>query len=305
MLLFIEQLLNGVQLGVTLLLMASGLTLIFGIMNLINLAHGSLFMTGAYVAAATTRATGEFMLGLLAGVAAAAAVGMLIEFVVMRRLYERDHLDQVLATFGLILFFNELVRIVWGRAPLRLDVPPFLSGSVEILPGAPYPVYRLAVIVVGLVVMLLLYLLVQRTKLGMWIRAGASNREMIGALGVNIAFLYTVVFGLGALLAGLAGVMAAPFASVQSGMGETILILTFVVIVIGGIGSIRGAVIGSLLVGLTDTLGRVYLPTVLAVVLSPSDANAIGSSLASMAIYILMAVVLAFRPSGLFGRGHP
>ncbi len=303
MLLFTEQVLNGVQLGVTLLLMASGLTLIFGIMNLINLAHGSLYMTGAFVAASVTAATGNFLWGLLAGVAAAGVVGMLIEFTIMRRLYRRDHLDQVLATFGLILFFNELVRVTWGRPPLRLDVPPWLAGSVELIPGVPYPVYRLAVIAVGALVMLLLYGLVQKTKLGMWIRAGASNREMVGALGVNIASLYTVVFGLGALLAGLAGIMAAPFTAVQSGMGETILILTFVVIVIGGIGSIRGAVVGSLLVGLTDTLGRVYLPTLMSVALSPSDANAVGSSLASMSIYILMAVVLALKPSGLFGEG--
>jgi branched-chain amino acid transport system permease protein len=302
MLLFLEQLLNGTQFGITLLLMASGLTLYFGIMNLINLAHGSLFMTGAYVGASVTLATGSFLLGLLAGILAAGVVGVLMEFVIMRRLYLRDHLDQVLATFGLILFFNELVRVVWGRRPLRMDLPAWLSGSVQIVPGAPYPVYRLVVIATGILVILLLYLLIMRTRLGMWIRAGASNREMIGALGVNIALLYTMVFGLGALLAGLAGVMAAPFMSVQSGMGENILILSFVVIVIGGIGSIKGAVVGALLVGLTDTLGRVYLPALLRVVLTPSEANAVGASLAAMSIYILMALVLAFRPAGLFGR---
>ncbi|CAN5824876.1 branched-chain amino acid ABC transporter permease [soil metagenome] len=301
MLIFLEQLLNGVQLGVTLLLMASGLTLIFGIMNLINLAHGSLFMVGAYVAATVSVQTGSFLLGLLAGTVAAGVVGMLVEFTVIRRLYERDHLDQVLATFGLILFFNELVRVVWGRQPLRIDVPPWLLGTVEVVPGAPYPVYRLAVIVVGVLVVLGLYLLVQRTRLGMWIRAGASDREMIGALGVNISRLYTIIFGLGAVLAGLAGVVAGPFIAVQSGMGESILILTFVVIVIGGIGSIRGAVVGSLLVGLTDTLGRAYLPSLLGVFLSPSGASAVGSSLSAMAIYILMAAVLAWRPQGLFG----
>lgn len=302
MLLFLEQLLNGTQFGVTLLLMASGLTLYFGIMNLINLAHGSLFMTGAYVGASVTLATGSFLLGLLAGTFAAAVVGVLMEFTIMRRLYVRDHLDQVLATFGLILFFNELVRVIWGRQPLRMDLPAWLSGSVQIIPGTPYPVYRLVVIATGMLVILLLYLLVMRTRLGMWIRAGATNREMIGALGVNIAFLYTMVFGLGALLAGLAGVMAAPFMSVQSGMGENILILSFVVIVIGGIGSIKGAVVGALLVGITDTLGRVYLPTVLRFFLAPSEANAVGASLAAMSIYILMALVLAFRPAGLFGR---
>ena len=301
MLLFLEQLLNGVQLGVTLLLMASGLTLIFGIMNLINLAHGSLFMVGAYVAATVSVQTDSFLLGLLAGILAAGLTGMIVEFVVIRRLYARDHLDQVLATFGLILFFNELVRVVWGRQPLRIDVPPWLLGTVEIVPGAPYPVYRLAVILVGALVVLGLYLLVQRTRLGMWIRAGASDREMIGALGVNISRLYTVIFGLGAVLAGLAGVVAGPFIAVQSGMGESILILTFVVIVIGGIGSIRGAVVGSLLVGLTDTLGRAYLPSLLGLFLAPSFASAVGASLSAMAIYILMAAVLAWRPQGLFG----
>ena len=303
MLLLLEQLLNGVQLGVTLLLMASGLTLIFGIMNLINLAHGSLFMVGAYVAATVSAATGSFLLGLLAGTVAAGVTGMVVELVVIRRLYARDHLDQVLATFGLILFFNELVRVVWGRQPLRLDVPPWLLGTVEVVPGAPYPIYRLAVIIVGALVVGGLYGLVQRTRLGMWIRAGASDREMIGALGVNVSRLYTIIFGLGALLAGLAGVVAGPFLAVQSGMGENILILTFVVIVIGGIGSIRGAVVGSLLVGLTDTLGRAYLPGLLALVLSPSGASAVGASLSAMAIYILMAVVLAWRPQGLFGGG--
>ena len=303
MLLLLEQLLNGVQLGVTLLLMASGLTLIFGIMNLINLAHGSLFMVGAYVAASVSAATGSFLLGLLAGTVAAGLTGMVVELVVIRRLYARDHLDQVLATFGLILFFNELVRVVWGRQPLRLDVPPWLLGTVEVVPGAPYPIYRLAVIIVGALVVSGLYGLVQRTRLGMWIRAGASDREMIGALGVNVSRLYTIIFGLGALLAGLAGVVAGPFLAVQSGMGENILILTFVVIVIGGIGSIRGAVVGSLLVGLTDTLGRAYLPGLLALVLSPSGASAVGASLSAMAIYILMAVVLAWRPQGLFGGG--
>ena len=301
MLLFLEQLLNGVQLGVTLLLMASGLTLVFGIMNLINLAHGSLFMIGAYVAATAASASGSFLLGALAGAVAAGAVGIAMELGVLRRLYARDHLDQVLATFGLILLFNELVRVVWGRQPLRLEPPTWLSGAVEIVPGAPYPVYRLAVIVVGAAVMLGLWLLVRRTRLGMWIRAGASNRELLGAMGVNVAQLFTIVFGLGALLAGLAGAMAGPFLAIQSGMGESILILTFVVIVIGGIGSIRGAVVGALLVGVTDTLGRIYLPPLLGLVLTPAAAGTVGSSLASMAIYILMAGVLAWRPQGLFG----
>ncbi|WP_440997224.1 branched-chain amino acid ABC transporter permease [Arhodomonas sp. SL1] len=302
--LFLEQVLNGLQFGVTLLLMASGLTLVFGIMHLINLAHGSLFMVGAYVAATVLAGTGSFLLGLAAGVVAAALVGMLMELLIIRRLYRRDHLDQVLATFGLILFFNEAVRVIWGRQPLNMNTPEWLSGRVEVIPGIPYPEFRLAVIVVGVAVIALLYWLIMRTRLGVWIRAGASNREMIGALGVNIRLLYTLVFGFGACLAGLAGVMAAPFLSVQSGMGEDILILTFVVIVIGGIGSIKGAVVGSLLIGVTDTLGRAYLPSIFELWLSPSAASTVGTALASMTIYLLMAAVLAVRPQGLFGSAH-
>ncbi len=300
MLLLLEQVLNGLQFGVTLFLMTAGLTLVFGIMNLINLAHGSFYMIGAYVAATVTAQTGSFMLGLLAALPAAGAVGMLVELLVMRRLYRRDHLDQVLATFGLILFFNELTRIVWGRQPLFMDVPAMLSGTVEIIPGAPYPAYRLAVIAVGALVALFLYVLIGKTRLGMRIRAGASNREMVAALGVNIKALYTVVFGLGALLAGLAGVMAAPILAVEAGMGESILILTFVVIVIGGIGSVRGAFLGALLIGLVDTLGRAFLPGVLRLLLPAAQADNLGASLASMGIYIVMAAVLFWRPRGLF-----
>ncbi len=301
--LFIEQLLNGFQFGVTLLLMASGLTLVFGIMNLINLAHGSLFMIGAYVGATVVAAGGGFLTGLLAGIAAAGVTGMLLELLTLRRLYHRDHLDQVLVTFGMILFFNELVQIVWGRRPLPMDPPAWLAGTVEVLPGMPYPAFRLAVIVTGIVVIVALYLLVMRSRLGMWIRAGAANREMIDALGVNIALLYTLVFGLGAGLAGLAGVMAAPFVAVQAGMGENILILTFVVIVIGGIGSIRGAGVGALLIGVADTLGRVYLPELMRLWLEPAAADSVGASLAAMTIYLVMALVLVLRPQGLF-RAH-
>lgn len=302
--LFLEQVLNGLQFGVTLLLMASGLTLVFGIMNLINLAHGSLFMVGAYVGASVVAASGSFVLGLLCGMGAAALTGMLMELVIIRRLYRRDHLDQVLATFGLILFFNELVRIVWGRQPLAMNTPAWLSGSVEIIPGIPYPEFRLAIILTGALVIGLLYFLIMRTRLGMWIRAGASDREMIGALGVNVRLLYTLVFGLGACLAGLAGVMAAPFLAVQSGMGENILILSFVVVIIGGIGSIKGAMAGALLIGVADTLGRVYLPGIARLWLEPAAASNLGASLASMLIYLLMAVVLAVRPQGLFGGRH-
>ena len=298
--LLLEQILNGLQFGVMLFLMSAGLTLVFGIMQLINLAHGSLYMVGAYVAATVTYWSGSFLLGLLVALPATAVVGMLVEVIVLRRLYAREHLDQVLATFGLILFFNELIRILWGRQPLFMDVPTWLAHTIEIIPGAPYPAYRLAIIGVGIAVAVFLYLLFTRTRLGMQIRAGADNREMIAALGVNIKLLYTLVFGLGALLAGLAGAMAGPILAVETGMGESILILTFVVIVIGGIGSIRGAFISALLVGLVDTLGRAFLPTLFRLFLPAAQADGIGSSLASMGIYIFMAAILIWRPKGLF-----
>jgi branched-chain amino acid transport system permease protein len=299
MLLFLEQVLNGLQLGVMLFLMSAGLTLVFGIMGVINLAHGSFYMIGAYVGATVAFQTGSFLLGLLAALPAAALAGMIVEAVVFRRLYKRDHLDQVLATFGLILFFNEMTRIVWGRQPLFMTMPDWLSGTVEIIPGVPYPAYRIAVIAVGLAVAFFLYLLFTKTRLGMQIRAGASNRAMAGALGVNIRLLYTLVFGLGTLLAGLAGAMAGPILAVEAGMGESILILTFVVIVIGGIGSVKGAMAGALLVGMVDTLGRAFLPTLFRLFLSPAYADGIAAPLASMSIYILMAIVLVWRPRGL------
>lgn len=303
MLLLFEQILNGLQLGITLFLMSAGLTLVFGIMHVINLAHGSFYMIGAYVGATVTLHTGSFLLGVGAALGAAALVGMAVEFVVLRRLYNREHLDQVLATFGLILFFNELVRIIWGKQPLFMDIPAWLNHSVEILPGLIYPVYRLSVIAVGLAVALGLWFLFAKTRLGMRIRAGATNREMISALGINIRLLYTLVFGLGTLLAGLAGVMAGPIFAVESGMGESILILTFVVIVIGGIGSIRGAVIGALLVGMVDTLGRAFLPVLLRLFLDSAYADGIAASFASMSIYILMAAILIWKPRGLFPAG--
>lgn len=300
MLLVIEQILNGLQLGITLFLMSAGLTLVFGIMRVINLAHGSFYMIGAYVGATVAARTGSFLLAIPAGICAAALVGAIVEILILRHLYKREHLDQVLATFGLIMFFNELTLIIWGRQPLFMDVPPSLAKSIEILPGLPYPAYRLAVIGVGLFVALSLWLLFAKTKAGMKIRAGASNRDMVGALGVNIKLLYTLVFSLGAFLAGLAGVMAGPILAVESGMGESILILTFVVIVIGGIGSIRGAVAGALLVGMVDTLGRAFLPALLRLVLETSTANSLAASLSSMAIYILMATILVWKPRGLF-----
>ena len=300
MILFIEQLLNGLQLGITLFLMSAGLTLVFGIMQVINLAHGSFYMIGAYVGATVASYTGSFMLGVVAALVAAGITGMVVEVIVLRQLYKREHLDQVLATFGLIFFFNEMTRIVWGKQPLFMDMPVWLKGSVELLPGLVYPVYRLTVILVGLLVALLLWFLFSRTRLGMKIRAGATNRDMVAALGVNISLLYTLVFGLGTLLAGLAGVMAGPIFAVESGMGESILILTFVVIVIGGIGSVRGAVVGALLVGLVDTLGRAFLPTLFRTFLSSAYADSVGASLASMSIYILMAAILIWKPRGLF-----
>ncbi|PLX36428.1 MAG: branched-chain amino acid ABC transporter permease [Hyphomicrobiales bacterium] len=298
--LFFEQLLNGLQLGIFLFLVSAGLTLIFGFMSVINLAHGSLYMIGAYAAATFIRLTGSFPLGVLLALGATALAGLIIEVAVIRALYKRDHLDQVLATFGLILFINELVTMVFGRTPLFLDMPPALYGTVELVPGLPYPLYRLVIIAVGLLVALALWLIIARTRTGMLIRAGTTNREMVEALGVNIAALNTLLFGLGAVFAGLAGAMAGPLMSVEVGMGDGLLILCFVCIVIGGIGSIRGALVGSLLVGVVDTLGRAFIPDLLKLFLPPASADGIGAGLSSMAIYILMAAVLIVRPSGLF-----
>ncbi len=300
-LLFIEQVLNGLQFGVMLFLMAAGLTLIFGVMGLINLAHGSLYMVGAFAAASVATATGSFLLGLAASLVAAAAAGAIVEVAVIRRLYDKDHLDQVLATFALILIFSEGTRWVFGSFPLYLDVPPWLAGPVTLPGGIQYPAYRLAIIAIGLVVAAGLFALIRWTRIGIRIRAGEADREMIGALGVNISALYTIVFALGAALAGFAGALVGAIQSVQVGMGEPVLILAFVVIVIGGIGSIKGALVGSILVGLTDTLGRFLLPVAFGAFLDPSSATTIGSALASMSIYILMAVILLIRPTGLYG----
>ncbi len=298
--LLIEQLINGLQLGTMLFLMASGLTLVFGVMGLINLAHGSFYMVGAYATAVVTAATGSFLVGLAAGMIAAAAVGALVELIVIRRLYHRPHLDQVLATFALILVFSEGTRWLFGSSPLWLNPPPLLSGSVTLPGGLRYPLYRLMIIAVGIAVAVGLYLVITRSRLGMRIRAGESDREMIGALGVNIARLYTLVFAMGAALAGLAGALVEALQSVQVGMGEPVLILAFVVIVIGGIGSIKGALYGAILVGVVDTLGRVLLPLFFRQFLPPSEAAGVGAALAAMLIYILMAVILAFKPKGLF-----
>jgi branched-chain amino acid transport system permease protein len=300
MLYIIEQLLNGVQLGMLLFLLAAGLTLIFGIMDLVNLAHGSLYMLGAYFAATFAELTGSFVLGAVLALVAVFVSGVALEVIAIRPLYGRSHLDHVLGTFGLLLFFNELVRLIWGPAGMTLSLPSQMLTAVQIIPGVYYPAYRLVIIVATLAVAALLYVLVMRTRLGMLIRAGASNREMVGALGVNIKLLYTLVFGLGAALAGFAGLMQAPILTVQIGMGENILILAFVVIIIGGIGSIRGAFVAAILVGLIDTMGRAFLPDMLRVVLSTNAALTLGPALSSMSIYMLMAGVLVFRPEGLF-----
>jgi branched-chain amino acid transport system permease protein len=301
--LFLEQLLNGLQFGFMLFLMAAGLTLIFGVMGLINLAHGSLYMIGAFACAAVAAATGSFWLGLIASLAAAAAAGALVEIAVIRQLYGRDHLDQVLATFALILIFSEGTRWLFGSFPLYLDIPPLLQGTVALPGGSRYQFYRLALIGAGILVAIGLYLLISRTRIGMRIRAGESDREMIAALGVDIRSLYTIVFALGAALAGFAGALVGALQSVQIGMGEPVLILAFVVIVIGGIGSIRGALVGALLVGVVDTMGRFLLPVVLSAFVSPSAAASTGAALASVIIYVVMALILAIRPQGLFPAG--
>lgn len=274
--LFLLQALNGVQLGILLFLVAAGLTLIFGIMDLINLAHGVLYMVGAYLMASFAAMTGSFFIGLALALPAALAFGILMEFLVFRRLYDRDHLDQVLATFGLILIVNEGVKMIWGAAPLSVPIPDILSGSVPLVGMLRYPVFRIAIIVAGLATALGLYLLVNHTRIGMLLRAGATNAAMVSALGVDIRLLFMLVFGLGAMLAGFAGAMVAPILSVEPGMGDSILILTFVVIVIGGVGSIRGAFVAALLVGLVDTLGRTFGPIVLRSLMDPAAASQIG-----------------------------
>jgi branched-chain amino acid transport system permease protein len=298
--LFLIQLLNGVQLGILLFLVAAGLTLLFGIMDFINLAHGVQYMAGAYFAAAFTSLTGSFFLGLALTLPAALLFGLLLEMLLFRHLYGRDHLDQVLATFGLILMLNEGVKMLWGAAPLAVAAPEALSGSVPLIGNLRYPVFRLAVIAAGLAVAALLYLGVNHTRTGMRLRAGASNAPMVSALGVDIGRLFMLVFGCGAMLAGFAGAMISPILSVEPGMGDGILILTFVVIVIGGIGSIRGAFIAAILVGCVDTLGRAFGPLLLRALLEPAAAAQTGRTLAPMLIYILMAAVLFFRPAGLF-----
>ena len=301
--LFITQLLNGLQLGLLLFLLSAGLTLVFGIMNFVNLPHGSLYMMGAYFAAAAYRWSGSFVVAGLVAVPATLLLGILVERIALARLYSRDHLDQVLTTFALILVFNELVRAVWGSAPVYMNAPEALAGTIDLF-GLPYSSYRFAIIAVGIIVGIGLYVLIHRTRIGMLIRAGAANGAMVAALGVNIGQLNAFVFGLGAALAGLAGLMAGPIISVQPGMGEPILILTLVVIVTGGVGSVRGAFYGALIVGVVDTIGRAFLPGILREFFERTVAQAAGPAVASMLIYLFMAVVLALRPQGLFPVRH-
>jgi len=297
------QVLNGLQWGLLLFLLSAGLTLVFGIMNFVNLTHGSLYMMGGYFGAYAYSQTHSFWLACMAAVVGAAIVGVLLDKLVAASLYSRDHLDQVLATFGLILIFNELVRIVWGGNTSVVNPPEILTGSVAVF-GLRYPLYRLMIIVVGLLVSGLLYFIIHRTRIGMLIRAGATNTKMVSALGVNIKRLNLIVFAAGALLAGLAGVLNAPISAIQPGMGEPILILALVVIVTGGIGSIKGAFYGALLIGMADMVGRAFLPIAMTEFFGRAAAQLTGPAIASMGIYLLMAIVLIARPQGLFGGRH-
>ncbi len=298
--LVIEQLLNGLQFGLMLFLIAAGLTLVFGIMDILNLAHGSLYMAGAYVAAETMQRTGSFAAAVLVAAIVTGLVGALLEVVLIRRLALRDHLAQVLGTYAIILIANDLVKMIWGPAPMMLNMPQVLSGPVRLLPDLLYPAYRLMIIVVGLAAALGLYWFVTRTRAGVLLRAGASNRQMATLMGVRVPLLFLGVFMLGAVLAAVAGALLGPVTAVQVGMGEEILILVLVCIVIGGIGSIRGAFVGALLVGMVDTAGRAFLPMLLRQVFSPAVASSVGPTLAAILIYVLMAGILVFRPSGLF-----
>ena len=298
--LILIQLLNGLQLGVILFLIAAGLTLVFGVMGFINLAHGVQYMLGAYLAVYLYGLTGSFLAALVLALPLALLLGLVLEFLVFRHLYDRDHLSQVLATFGVILFLNQLMKVLFGPASLSVPPPAFLDFSFTLVDGLLYPAYRVALIVAGLLVALGLWLVITRTRVGMLIRAGATNPDRVSALGVNVRRLFLIVFGFGAMLAGFAGVMAAPLYSVEPGMGDNLLIVAFVVIIIGGAGSIRGAFVAALLVGLVDTLGRTLVTDGLRLVMDPSSANQIGPAIASMLIYVLMALVLFWRPEGLF-----
>ena len=300
--LLLLQVLNGAQFGVLLFLVAAGLTLVFGIMDFINLAHGVLYMVGAYLMVSMSGLTGSFWWGLLLTLPATMLVGLLLEVAIFRRLYDRPHLDQVLATFALVMILSEGVKIIWGAAPLNVSMPDLLSGSIPLAGPIRFPIYRLAIIAAGLATAFGLWFVIGRTRIGMLLRAGAHDRAMVSALGVDIGRLFMLVFAFGAMLAGFAGAMVSPILSVDPGMGDQILILGFVVIVIGGVGSIRGAFVASLLVGIIDTVGRIFGPIVLKMVLELDAATQAGRTVAPMLVYILMAAILCWRPNGLFGR---
>jgi branched-chain amino acid transport system permease protein len=297
--LLISQLLNGLQLGLLLFLLASGLTLIFGIMDFINLSHGSFYMIGAFVCASVVAATGSLIFSIVVAVIVVFAVGALVERFIARKLYQNDHLDHVLATFGLILVFDTMVHFIWGPAGETIPLPDWLNGQVEIA-SFVIPSYRLLIILAGLGVATCLYFLVTRSRLGMLIRAGASNRTMVTALGVNIDRLYLVVFAIGAAMAGFAGMLIAPITEASIGMGNEIIIVAFVVVIVGGIGSIKGAFFSAILIGFIDILGRSYLDDMLKLVVSNQAAETAAPALSAMMIYILMAAVLVFKPRGLF-----
>ncbi len=298
-LLFVQTL-NGVQLGLLLFLVASGLTLVFGILDFVNLAHGSIYMLGAFICASLTLWFGNFLLAVLVALPLTALVGYGLERLVARSLYDKDHLDQVLATFGLILVLDTLAHMIWGPAGISVPLPAWLDGQVELFEGAVIPSFRLLIIFTGLVVAGGLIWLVNYTRLGMLIRAGASNRTMVSALGIDIQTLFALVFALGAMLAGLAGMLIAPITSAEIGMGGQIIITAFVVIIIGGIGSMKGAFIGAIIIGLIDTLGRSFLDQLFEFIMSENAAETAAPAVSAMMIYILMAAVLAVRPQGLF-----
>ena len=295
------QVLNGLQLGVLLFLLAAGLTLVFGIMDFINLAHGAFYMLGAFICATLALWLDSFLLAVLLAVPITFGIGVVVELGIARQLYQADHLEQILATFGLILIADTLVQMIWGPEGLTFALPEILNGQVRLFHDVDFPVYRILIISVGLLVALALYLVVSHTRIGMLIRAGASNRRMVEALGVDIRMLFTLVFAAGAAMAGLAGLMIAPITEASIGMGNEILIVAFVVIVIGGIGSVQGAFFGAMLVGLIDTLGRSFLDDLLGLFLSHEAAETSAPAISAMLIYILMAVILTFRPQGLFG----
>lgn len=299
MLMLVEQVMNGLQYSALLFLLAAGLTLILGIMNVVNLAHGSFYMIGAFCAAAAVASTGSFFVAILAAVIGAGIYGLIVERLIISRLYHRDHLDQVLATLGVLMFTNALVTLVFGRNPPFVAIPGFLAGSVPLMPGLNYPIMRLAFIGAGVLVAVGLWLLIGKTRVGMLVRAGADDGEMVDALGINIRRLFMLVFTIGAFLCGFAGVMSAPLLAVEIGMGEKMLITTLVVIVVGGVGSVRGALLGSLLVGMTDAFGRAYIPLWISQLLPPQYSDSVSSSIVSASIYILMAIVLLVKPRGL------